>query len=772
MPQDKKGFAVVVAISLMAFLMLLSLGITSTLKLANQRSSLRHAQKQAQDNARYSLQWALAQLTEHTGADTRIIAPKDADDGTLGAWDASDWDFQNPEQKHFIAWLGEAKKEVPNHTGEHIAFSVHKAKAPQGLLTNVHTGGFREELTQAMHSKPSTERIPWETLEETVPLPTWGFLKGFLDLVNNDGPITPHAVLKPLDPSKLIDIEALTGISEYPIGPIITDVRLNMGVDFKVTAPRDPRASKFTEKKHIALTLYNPYAKELVITQYSASLLTPLSDSLSFPKAILSLKQSLNDKSKSSTPQQSPQKILYKQPLLNEKTRIKIQPFTTYTQNFHIKDTSIIREFLITRGSTKHTPIGQNPTYQDERVCKSNANQLTLKAQLGQKNSGNHGLRIELCDNRDRICHSIHLPLFEGKATQQFTFNPFKENIAFNLDCAHTSTLSPLSNSQASFVIPEQDSTPQWEIQELYPGSPRTEPPRQPEFTFFIPERLDSVLSLRHANFIPLSSYPRDILGNSWPDRRIATLTDYTEESSNNTLRNTEKDSEDEFAFELDDFGDGEYDIDESGDLEIPQSIPLYQEAKRYDMSFIFNTAFLDNFFIYSPKYHHKLDEELSPAPEALVINNSFNVNTLAEEEWAALFASLPEINESQVSMLAQAMVEQVRLRGPFMSIADFVNRRLIDGEQGKCGALQAACKEAGIAIPQAVLLETLLPRLSVREDTFVIRAYGDSCYPETGELKAAAWCEAVVQRMPEGNADRRPYRVVGFRWLDETTTE
>tara|TARA_B100001248_G_scaffold262395_1_gene258067 strand:- start:264 stop:2564 length:2301 start_codon:yes stop_codon:yes gene_type:complete len=765
-PQDKKGFAVVVAISLMAFLMLLSLGITSTLKLANQRSSLRHAQKQAQDNARYSLQWALAQLTEYTGADTRIIAPKDTDDGTLGAWDASDWDFQNPEQKHFIAWLGEAKKEVPNHTGEHIAFSVHKVKAPQGLLTNVHTGGFREELTQAIHSKPSTERIPWETLEETVPLPTWGFLKGFLDLVNNDGPITPHAVLRPLDPSKLIDIEALTEISEYPIGPIITDIRLNMGVNLKERAYENPRLSNVREEIELTLTLYNPYPNRLTQNHYTIRCLMPLEENVDYPKTTLEL----NSPSTAQTNEREIVSLFKNKILLENNLQTQISQKLYHTETFFLQRK--LKNVVIRSRIMEAPTFDEVRTYFPKRDPHFTPKRCILKTHLHPKPKNHYGIKVQLLDQKNQIYQELHIPFLNKISDNEFNFKNFKENIAFNLDCAHTSTLSPLSNSQASFVIPEQGSTPQWDIQELYPGSPRTEPPRQPEFTFFIPERLDSVLSLRHANFIPLSSYPKDILGNSWPDRRIATLTAYTEESSNNTLRNTEKNGEDEFAFELDDFGDGEYHIDESGDLEGPQSIPLYQEAKRYDMSFIFNTAFLDNFFVYNPKYHHKLDEELSPAPEALVINNSFNVNTLAEEEWTALFTSLPEMNESQVSMLAQAMVEQVRLRGPFMSIADFANRRLIDGKQGKCGALQAACKEAGLDIPQAVLLETLLPRLSVREDTFVIRAYGDSCYPETGELKAAAWCEAVVQRMPEGNADRRPYRVVGFRWLDETTTE
>lgn len=57
------------------------------------------------------------------------------------------------------------------------------------------------------------------------------------------------------------------------------------------------------------------------------------------------------------------------------------------------------------------------------------------------------------------------------------------------------------------------------------------------------------------------------------------------------------------------------------------------------------------------------------------------------------------ELNDEQIDALAAAIVEQVRLRGPFVSVADFVNRRLHDSRPARTptddlrlkGALQAA---------------------------------------------------------------------------------
>lgn len=121
-------------------------------------------------------------------------------------------------------------------------------------------------------------------------------------------------------------------------------------------------------------------------------------------------------------------------------------------------------------------------------------------------------------------------------------------------------------------------------------------------------------------------------------------------------------------------------------------------------------------------------------------------------------------LSDSQIESLAENIVEEVKKRGPFLSVSDFVNRRLTSDDTGKMGALQAALENSGLdtgsgselgipgTIRQADVLNSLGGVISARSDTFVIRAYGESVDPEaggSGRVLARAWCEVVVQRVP-----------------------
>lgn len=146
-------------------------------------------------------------------------------------------------------------------------------------------------------------------------------------------------------------------------------------------------------------------------------------------------------------------------------------------------------------------------------------------------------------------------------------------------------------------------------------------------------------------------------------------------------------------------------------------------------------------------------------------------------------------LNESDIQELAENIVEEVRLRGPFMSMADFVNRRLNSKrEYAYSGTLQAAIdktsrinkslgtakdnpsskqfpnlipsrgnpsKKAGAPgyLTQGDILSSLGAGMSVRSDTFTIRAYGD-VFGLSGLPEARAYCEAVVQRLPDWVAE------------------
>jgi hypothetical protein len=169
-------------------------------------------------------------------------------------------------------------------------------------------------------------------------------------------------------------------------------------------------------------------------------------------------------------------------------------------------------------------------------------------------------------------------------------------------------------------------------------------------------------------------------------------------------------------------------------------------------------------------------------------------------------------LDDAQLRKLAEECVKQVKLRGPFLNYSEFVNRRLSDDELGTMGALQSAIDydddnpESGsinyrfkngpdfmlkqsdlgtnsFATPEAAegsrfagipgyviqsdLLKPLGNTLTVRDDTFLIRAYGESL-DEDGNVLARAWCESIVQRLPE-YCDPSNDAEVAVREIDST---
>ncbi len=199
-----------------------------------------------------------------------------------------------------------------------------------------------------------------------------------------------------------------------------------------------------------------------------------------------------------------------------------------------------------------------------------------------------------------------------------------------------------------------------------------------------------------------------------------------------------------------------------------------------------------------------------------------------ADEVWSATRT----LSRVEVRRLAEEITRQVALRGPFVSLSDFVNRRLVDDETGKKGALQAAIDLSGINssleeefplnnasplpdyrhmdnirdatsleqtmkpnsvawgapgfLTQADVLQMIGPALSVRSDTFRLRVCGESLEPSSGRVMQRAWCEVILQRTPyfvDPDDDvmqtalnlnpinkkfGRNFAIVNFRWLTE----
>ncbi|MFA6286513.1 MAG: hypothetical protein WC661_03945 [Opitutaceae bacterium] len=299
-------------------------------------------------------------------------------------------------------------------------------------------------------------------------------------------------------------------------------------------------------------------------------------------------------------------------------------------------------------------------------------------------------------------------------------------------------------------------------------------------------------------------------------------------------------------------------------------------------------------------KYGAADDEDLHDAGKAaanLLLKGGFNINSTSEQAWRAILgginqliyepetgstagapklkAALPRfakpttpanaasaawqgyrvLDEAQIARLATNIVGEIRNRGPFVSLADFVNRRLVDSSAAASGiderikgviqaALDATFSGSGATntatapfddtpiypfdpatgsanysdfdvelmqggttstapissransapqlLSQADVLSAIGGGLGARSDTFTIRTYGEAVNPVTQAIQGRAWCEAVVQRLPEyvkdasassaagdpaitvpgslQNADNRKfgrrYKIISFRWL------
>jgi hypothetical protein len=169
-------------------------------------------------------------------------------------------------------------------------------------------------------------------------------------------------------------------------------------------------------------------------------------------------------------------------------------------------------------------------------------------------------------------------------------------------------------------------------------------------------------------------------------------------------------------------------------------------------------------------------------------------IDAAGQLRWAGFRA----LSDDQIENLATEIVEQIRLRGstdkaPSLSLAEFVNRRIAGSGSlhSLAGLLQTAIDESGInntfhgldskdlrsvqpsnptaltgmanaaarqgmsaegapsMLTQGDLLMALAPVITVRGDTFRVRSYGES-KAKDGKVEAKAWCEAIVQRMPE----------------------
>lgn len=414
---------------------------------------------------------------------------------------------------------------------------------------------------------------------------------------------------------------------------------------------------------------------------------------------------------------------------------------------------------------------------------------------------------------------------------------------------------------------------------------------------------LVSIGQLQHANLGRYNNEPSFVVGNSYHNIRIpldqTEVRDFAQHDTKGLYSDKELDVFDlsyrvneelwdSWFFSTVDVDDISNQIDElkSGGESLPNSrFHLYDPANSFLTSFEAAEAEADHYDVLGAH---------------LLVNGAFNVNSTSVAAWKVVLSSIRDVeipvvdpqagteewvqskivfsrfvrpfssgfdpddsatfenywrgyrtlSDEQIGSIAEELVRQVKLRGPFRSMAEFVNRTLEDKDPSSAesddsrlsGPLQAALDRAeggnrnidedlsapveatpdaadefsgvedgsrqGTAHPgyllQGDVLQPLAPILSARSDTFRIRAYGDKIIvPRDSSndmefIKARAWCEAIVQRIPDpvepvsedssSTVDMiqraadiethyrslnkpyfgRKFRIVAFRWLEK----
>ena len=196
------------------------------------------------------------------------------------------------------------------------------------------------------------------------------------------------------------------------------------------------------------------------------------------------------------------------------------------------------------------------------------------------------------------------------------------------------------------------------------------------------------------------------------------------------------------------------------------------------------------------------------------------------------LFAGHRRLSDIEIATLSTSLATQIRDRGVAHSLGKFANRDLNGTDDAQqMSRIDKAIKSAGLNSSQRIadstntesdvssrpdleaggestakifaanltqetgaglpgylkqqdILRPLAPIMTTRGDTFVIRAYGETVNSMTNEITGKAWCEAVVQRVPDYLDDSidawdmpttgslnekfgRRFKIIQFRWLD-----
>lgn len=148
-------------------------------------------------------------------------------------------------------------------------------------------------------------------------------------------------------------------------------------------------------------------------------------------------------------------------------------------------------------------------------------------------------------------------------------------------------------------------------------------------------------------------------------------------------------------------------------------------------------------------------------------VDGLVNINTTSNKVWAALGRTFNTYKPALLLALSDPVAFGDRMRdqtaavasankiggGPFLKSAGLIDSGLL------------ASTLVGTGIPPEDFLAVIEPVLTLRSDTYRIRAYGDAVNPATpARIEARAFCEAIIQRQATSNGLK--FVIIAFRWM------
>lgn len=163
--------------------------------------------------------------------------------------------------------------------------------------------------------------------------------------------------------------------------------------------------------------------------------------------------------------------------------------------------------------------------------------------------------------------------------------------------------------------------------------------------------------------------------------------------------------------------------------------------------------------------FHHVTLTHRSVAAGAGYFVGRVNINTTSAVVWRSLMESYEAAPGAEPFGATAKRTQAINAlanglsNGPFTSVEAFLASGLVASAFGG---------KNGITPDEFAAV--MAPMLTVRSDTFRVRAYGEAANRvDSNRLEAQAYCEAIVQRTPELaplSGSGRAFRIIYFRWL------